>query len=117
AKVDRLRSRRRSIKARTVEQALDLLAAAPKTPRRSGIVVARESWAPGIVGIAAAGIVERFGRPTLVIGIDPNSGEARGSARTAAGAAVRAAPAPCSALLRRLGRRRAARGRRPQPRR
>ncbi|HLT39139.1 MAG TPA: DHH family phosphoesterase, partial [Enhygromyxa sp.] len=80
AKVEMFNARRRSLQDRIVEQALELLAADPKTPRRSGIVVARESWAPGIVGIAAAGIVERFGRPTLVIGIDPNSGEARGSA-------------------------------------
>ena len=110
AKVEMFNAQRRSLQDRIVSEALDLLAADPKSPRRSGIVVARENWAPGIVGIAAAGIVERFGRPTLVIGIDPGSGEARGSARTSAGVDVRAALAECSSLLRRFGGHKAAAG-------
>ncbi|MFO7561267.1 MAG: single-stranded-DNA-specific exonuclease RecJ [Enhygromyxa sp.] len=110
AKVEMFNARRRSLQDRIVDEALELLAADPKTPRRSGIVVAKENWAPGIVGIAAAGIVERFARPTLVIGVDPGSGEARGSARTAAGVDVRAALAQCSELLRRFGGHKAAAG-------
>jgi single-stranded-DNA-specific exonuclease len=110
AKVEMFNARRRAMQDRIVSEALELLAADPKTPRRSGIVVARENWAPGIVGIAAAGIVERFGRPTLVIGVDPGSGEARGSARTAAGVDVRAALADCRDHLRRFGGHKAAAG-------
>ena len=110
AKVDMFNSQRRSLQEQIVDEALALLADDPRTPRRSGIVVARENWAPGIVGIAAAGIVERYGRPTLVIGVDPGSGEARGSARTAAGVDVRAALAECRALLRRFGGHKAAAG-------
>jgi single-stranded-DNA-specific exonuclease len=110
AKVDMYNAQRRSLQDRIVAEALELLAEDPKTPRRSGLVVARENWAPGIVGIAAAGIVERFGRPALVIGIDPGSGEARGSARTAAGVDVRAALHECRAHLRRYGGHKAAAG-------
>ncbi|HVH98187.1 MAG TPA: single-stranded-DNA-specific exonuclease RecJ [Enhygromyxa sp.] len=110
AKVEMFNARRRALQDRIVSEALELLAHDPKTPRRSGIVVARENWAPGIVGIAAAGIVERFARPTLVIGIDPGSGEARGSARTAAGVDVRAALAECREHLRRFGGHKAAAG-------
>jgi single-stranded-DNA-specific exonuclease len=110
AKVEMFNARRRALQDRIVSEALELLAADPKTPRRSGIVVARENWAPGIVGIAAAGIVERFGRPTLVIGVDPGSGEARGSARTAAGVDVRAALAACREHLHRFGGHKAAAG-------
>ena len=110
AKVDMFNSRRRSLQEQIVDEALALLAEDPRTPRRSGIVVARENWAPGIVGIAAAGIVERYARPTLVVGIDPGSGEARGSARTAAGVDVRAALAECRDHLRRFGGHKAAAG-------
>ena len=110
ARVEMFNSRRRELQTQTVDEALALLAADPATPSRAGIVVARESWAPGIVGIAAAGIVERYQRPSLVIGIDPGSGEARGSARTAGGVDVRAALAACRGLLRRFGGHRAAAG-------
>lgn len=110
AQVDMFNSQRRSLQERIVAEAMALLAADPKTPDRSGIVVAREAWAPGIVGIAAAGIVERYQRPTLVIGIAPQSGEARGSARTAGGVDVRAALAECRSLLRRFGGHKAAAG-------
>jgi single-stranded-DNA-specific exonuclease len=103
-------SRRRSIQDRIVAEALAQLEADPRTPSRAGIVVAKDNWAPGIVGIAAAGIVERYGRPTLVIGVDPGSGEARGSARTAASVDVRAALAECRHLLRRFGGHKAAAG-------
>ncbi len=110
AKVEMYNAQRRSLQDRIVAEALALLAADPKTPRRSGLVVARDNWAPGIVGIAAAGVVERFGRPCLVIGVDPGSGEARGSARSAAGVDVRAALTDCRALLRRYGGHKAAAG-------
>ena len=110
AKVEMFNSQRRDLQERIVAEALELLAEDPKTPRRSGIVVARDNWAPGIVGIAAAGIVERFARPSLVIGVDPGSGEARGSARSAGGVDVRAALEQCAPLLRRFGGHKAAAG-------
>ncbi len=110
AKVDMFNSQRRALQDRIVDEALEILAADPRTPARSGLVVAKLDWAPGIVGIAAAGIVERYQRPTLVIGVDPASGEARGSARSYGHVDVRAALAVCSPLLRRYGGHRAAAG-------
>jgi single-stranded-DNA-specific exonuclease len=110
AKVDMFNSQRRALQDRIVDEALELLAADPRTPKRSGLVVAKADWAPGIVGIAAAGIVERYQRPTLVIGIDPASGEARGSARSFGHVDVRAALALCAPLLRRYGGHKAAAG-------
>lgn len=110
AKVDMFNSQRRALQDRIVDEALELLAADPRTPQRSGLVVAKSDWAPGIVGIAAAGIVERYQRPTLVIGVDPASGEARGSARSFGHVDVRAALAVCAPLLRRYGGHKAAAG-------
>ncbi|MFV8754352.1 single-stranded-DNA-specific exonuclease RecJ [Nannocystaceae bacterium ST9] len=110
AKVDMFNSQRRALQDKIVDEALELLAADPRTPSRSGLVVAKPDWAPGIVGIAAAGIVERWQRPTLVIGVDPASGEARGSARSFGHVDVRAALAVCAPLLRRYGGHKAAAG-------
>ncbi|MCE9592820.1 MAG: single-stranded-DNA-specific exonuclease RecJ [Planctomycetes bacterium] len=44
------------------------------------LVLAREGWHPGVVGIVAARLVDRFRRPALVIGLD--GGKGRGSARS-----------------------------------
>jgi single-stranded-DNA-specific exonuclease len=101
---------RRTLQDQIVSEAMAILEADPRTPHRSGIVVAREGWAPGIVGIAASGIVERYRRPTLVLAIDSKLGEARGSARTAGPVDVRAALAECGNLLRRFGGHKAAAG-------
>ncbi len=48
----------------------------------SGIVVAKEGWNPGVVGIVASRIVEEFHRPTIVLAIDEEAGVAKGSARS-----------------------------------
>ena len=49
------------------------------------LVVAKEGWNVGVVGIVASRLVETFYRPTIVLGIDPEKGTAKGSARSIAG--------------------------------
>jgi single-stranded-DNA-specific exonuclease len=51
-----------------------------------GIVLAKQGWHPGIVGILAGRLVSRFGKPTVVIALDGPTG--RGSARAPAGFSV-----------------------------
>lgn len=48
------------------------------------IVTAREKWHPGIVGLIAARLKERFRRPAFAIAFDP-SGKGTGSGRSIAG--------------------------------
>lgn len=109
-RVEHFNLHRRERQAVIVDEALALLAADPRTPRRHGLVVAREGWLHGIVGIAAAGVVGRYRRPALVLAVDAARGEARGSARTAGEVDVYAALAACAPLLRRFGGHRAAAG-------
>lgn len=47
------------------------------------IVVAGEGWHPGVIGIVAGRIKEKFDRPTIVIGID--NGVGKGSGRSITG--------------------------------
>ncbi|WP_146941477.1 single-stranded-DNA-specific exonuclease RecJ, partial [Bacillus licheniformis] len=49
------------------------------------IVVARPGWNPGVVGIVASKLVERFYRPAIVLGVDEEKGIAKGSARSIKG--------------------------------
>lgn len=47
---------------------------------RRAIVLAGEGWHAGVIGIVASRLVERFGRPTVMISLD--NGEGQGSGRS-----------------------------------
>lgn len=49
------------------------------------LIVGKEGWNPGVVGIVASRLVEKFYRPTIVLGFDEEKGIAKGSARSIAG--------------------------------
>lgn len=49
------------------------------------IVLAKEGWNPGVVGIVASRMTDKFYRPTIILGIDSETGEAKGSARSIEG--------------------------------
>jgi single-stranded-DNA-specific exonuclease len=70
-------------------------------PRPSVLVVAGEGWHPGVVGIVAAKLVERFARPAVVIAMDRGVG--RGSARTVPGFHLYRALRRCADLCERFG--------------
>lgn len=62
------------------------------------IVVWDANWHPGVVGIVASRLVEKFYRPAIVIGLD-GSGGGRGSARSVAGFNIHQAILQASDLL------------------
>jgi single-stranded-DNA-specific exonuclease len=49
------------------------------------IVVAGDDWHPGVVGVAAGRLRERWRKPVVVIGLDPVSGVGKGSGRSQPG--------------------------------
>ncbi|WP_301108339.1 single-stranded-DNA-specific exonuclease RecJ [Sporosarcina sp.] len=48
-------------------------------------VIEGEDWNPGVVGIVASRLTEKFYRPSIVLSIDPETGTAKGSARSIEG--------------------------------
>jgi single-stranded-DNA-specific exonuclease len=65
------------------------------------VVVGAEGWHPGVVGIIAARLVDRFARPAIAIGF--RDGEGRGSARTVPGVNLFEALSACSRHLSKFG--------------
>ncbi|MGC5327991.1 single-stranded-DNA-specific exonuclease RecJ [Brevibacillus sp. SYSU BS000544] len=63
------------------------------------LVLAKEGWNPGVVGIVASRMVEKFYRPTIILCIDPVKGTAKGSARSIAGFDLYEALTSCKELL------------------
>lgn len=71
--------RRREIDERTMKEAVEMAEREFK-PEDKAIVLVKENWHPGIVGIIAARIAEIYYRPTVLLALDGQ--EAKGSARS-----------------------------------
>src|SRR5205085_7062206 len=111
-------------RAETVADELDLLnrerqdtetrilfeaeAARAEHPEAPAYVLAGEGWHPGVIGIVASRMVDRYNRPCVVISLDGESG--RGSGRSIGAFDLHAALGACSEHLRRFGGHRAAAG-------
>ena len=68
---------RQAIEAKVLEAALGLAGA--EIGERYSLVLGEEGWHPGVLGIVASRIVEKFHRPTVVVGFQ--DGQGKGSAR------------------------------------
>ncbi|MBF0124352.1 MAG: single-stranded-DNA-specific exonuclease RecJ, partial [Magnetococcales bacterium] len=82
---------RQEIEKKILQQALELVEREGMIERRLGLVVASSEWHPGVVGIVASRLVERFHRPAVVIALDLVSGEGKGSGRSVPGVNLLAA--------------------------
>lgn len=69
----------------------------------SVLVLAGEGWNVGVVGIVASKILERFYRPVIILGIDPESGNCKGSARSIPGFDIYEALNSCRHLMDHFG--------------
>lgn len=69
----------------------------------SVLVVAGENWHEGVIGIVASKLVERYYRPTVVLSIHPESGMAKGSARSIEGFDLYQNLTKCKDLLTNFG--------------
>jgi len=74
---------RQAMEAQVLAEALSQVDADPLLKERYSIVLGREGWHPGVLGIVASRIVERFHRPTVVIAFSQGAG--KGSARSIRG--------------------------------
>jgi single-stranded-DNA-specific exonuclease len=78
-------TRRKEVERGVLAEALTQLAD-PVLAALPGIVLAKQGWHPGVVGIVAGRLASRFGKPAVVIALDGPRG--RGSARAPAGFSV-----------------------------
>ncbi|GAB7386508.1 single-stranded-DNA-specific exonuclease RecJ [Bacillaceae bacterium] len=67
------------------------------------LVVAKEGWNIGVIGIVASRLVEKYYRPTIVLSIDGEKGVAKGSARSIAGFDIYRALTACKEILPHFG--------------
>jgi single-stranded-DNA-specific exonuclease len=85
--LDAYNEERRRIEAEVLTAAL--AQAERDATENAPVFVAAEGWHPGVVGVVAARLKERFARPAFVVALDGETG--KGSARSVAGVDVGAA--------------------------
>ena len=92
---------RREMEARVLAEALSSFDAAGSLQDRYSIVVGQDGWHPGVLGIVASRLAERFYRPTVVVGF--RAGEGKGSARSIRGFHLVEGFGRCADLLEKYG--------------
>ncbi len=75
--LEELNHRRQEIDHATLEQARERVLAMDLDEQYS-IVLADDTWHPGVVGIVASRLVEEFGRPTVLIALSGEQGKGSG---------------------------------------
>ncbi len=88
AQLSQLNEERRAIEFAVQEAAEAQLDA---QHNRAVLVLSGRGWHPGVIGIVAGRIKEKTGKPTLVIALDENGAEGKGSGRSIAGVDLGAA--------------------------
>ena len=83
--LETLNARRQALDQRVLEEAVELADRAldGEGAEARALVLAAEGWHPGVIGIVASRLVERYGRPAFLVGGDGDLG--RGSGRSIAG--------------------------------
>ncbi len=85
--LDRLNEERRAIESNVQEEAAQM---AEHQGNRSVLLVSGDGWHPGVIGIVAGRLKEKFGRPAIVIATD-ETGTGKGSGRSISGVDLGAA--------------------------
>lgn len=96
--LDRANAERQGIESGILTQAL---AQAEEHKDSRGLVLYDEGWHPGVIGIVASRVVERYHRPTVMVGV--KDGVGKGSARSIEAFHLYDALTGCADLLMRYG--------------
>jgi single-stranded-DNA-specific exonuclease len=107
AEIEQRQLERRAVQDRMLEEALAEVER-ERYRERPALVIGRDGWNHGIVGIVAGRLASELGKPVVVIGFE--AGVGRGSVRGPKGARLHDAVSACAPLLRRFGGHQAAAG-------
>ncbi len=100
-RLEGLNLERQALDQRILDEALEQVETAADPERDAGLVLTGDGWHPGVVGIVASRVVERYGRPTFLIAFDGEIG--KGSGRSTSRFDLHAALLSCGDLLERFG--------------
>lgn len=88
---------RKNIDEETFRMAQQIVEENYDLSKQYGLVLHQDGWHPGVIGIVASRVVEKYYRPTVMISMEENIG--KGSARSIAGFDIHLALKQCEDLL------------------
>jgi single-stranded-DNA-specific exonuclease len=100
-RLETLNVERQALDQRILDEALAQVAQMEESGLPSGLVLSGDDWHPGVVGIVASRVVERYGRPAFLVAFDGDVG--KGSGRSISRFDLHAALTRCADLLERFG--------------
>lgn len=101
--IDELNKERQQLVNQMTKEAIQEVEENFPPSSNSVLVIAREGWNPGVIGIVASRLVDRFYRPTIVLSIDPQKRLAKGSARSIEGFNLYESLSTCRDILPHFG--------------
>ena len=101
-KLNEINAARQETEQEIVKAAQEQLDKEPSLLEDRVILLWGRDWHPGVIGIVASRLVEKTGRPVIVVSVDAN-GEGKGSGRSVQGFNLHACIASCADLLVRFG--------------
>jgi single-stranded-DNA-specific exonuclease len=107
-RLEQMNGERQELDQRILAEVLGRIEREFDLSRVAGLVLASDEWHPGVVGIVASRVVERYGRPTFLVGLDGELG--KGSGRSISRFDLHHALTQCGDLLERYGGHRMAAG-------
>lgn len=96
-----LNAKRREIEQKISDDIQKQIEADPSILAKRVIFLAGEGWNAGVIGIVCAKIVEKYGKPTIVVAIE--NGEGRGSCRSVGNFSIYGLLNHCCAYLTKFG--------------
>ncbi|MFS0822570.1 single-stranded-DNA-specific exonuclease RecJ [Bacillus sp. 1P02SD] len=101
--IDELNKERQQLVNQMTQEAIQEVEENYPPSSNSVLVIAKEGWNSGVIGIVASRLVDRFYRPTIVLSIDSEKGLAKGSARSIAGFNLYESLSTCRDILPHFG--------------
>ncbi|KIL44524.1 single-stranded-DNA-specific exonuclease RecJ [Jeotgalibacillus soli] len=83
--IDAMNKERQAIVSSITEEAIAKVESTFSPNENRVLVLVKEGWNPGVVGIVASRLVDRYYRPVIILCSDPITGKTKGSARSIAG--------------------------------
>jgi single-stranded-DNA-specific exonuclease len=83
--IDSLNKERQNLVAEIAKEAINEVENCYPVKDNSVLVIGKEGWNAGVIGIVASKLVEKYYRPAIVLSFDKEKGQAKGSARSIAG--------------------------------
>ena len=95
--INQLNTQRQTVEASILTEVLEHIRRNPALLNDRVLVLSGENWHPGVVGILASRIVERYGKPCIMISV--NAGKGKGSGRSVKGFSLFEALCSCDDCL------------------